>query len=80
MTENQWVLLRLLGPYRVDVMTKLMAVAYKNSKEIPGTPKSGTIERKKTSYFPLYWLFNGTPYNGLLSSPHNRVSIIPYIP
>ena len=21
---------------------------------------------KKPSYFPLYWLFNGTPYNGLL--------------
>ena len=22
--------------------------------------------QKKHSYFPLYWLFNGTPHNGLL--------------
>ena len=29
--------------------------------------KTTTFEpRKKPSYFPLYWLFNGTPYNGLL--------------
>ena len=27
---------------------------------------------KKPSYFPLYWLFNRSPYNGL-QSPHNRV-------
>ena len=24
---------------------------------------------KNPSYFPLYWLFNGDPFNGLLQSP-----------
>ena len=31
------------------------------------TPSSLLIEpRKKPPYFPLYWLFNRDPYNGLL--------------
>ena len=29
--------------------------------------------RKKPSDFPLYWLFNRDPYNGLLQSPYNYV-------
>ena len=29
--------------------------------------------RKKPSYFPLYWLVNRDPYNGLLSSLYNWV-------
>ena len=31
------------------------------------TSNNATSEpRKKSSYFPLYWLVNGDPYNGLL--------------
>ena len=30
-------------------------------------------KRKKKSYFPLYWLFNSDPYNGILKSPQNWV-------
>ena len=29
--------------------------------------------RNKPSYFPLYWLFNRDPYNGLSKSPYNWV-------
>ena len=29
--------------------------------------------RKKPSYFPLYWLVNRDPYNGLLQSLYNWV-------
>ena len=34
---------------------------------------------KNTSYFPLYWLFNRDPYNGLLQSPYNWVVCHPLI-
>ena len=33
--------------------------------------------RKKPSHFPLYWLFNRDPYNGLLCSPYNWVVFHP---
>ncbi len=32
--------------------------------------------RKKTSYFPLYWLVTRDPYNGLLESPYNWVMFV----
>ena len=32
---------------------------------------------KKRPYFPLYWLFNGDPYNGLLKCLHNWVGFHP---
>ena len=33
--------------------------------------------RKKPSYFPLYWLVNSDPYNGLLKSPYTWVVFHP---
>ena len=34
----------------------------------------GSFEtQKKTSYFPLYWLFNRDPYHGLLKPAFNCV-------
>ena len=29
--------------------------------------------KKNRPYFPVYWLFNGAPYNGLYKSPYNWV-------
>ena len=31
------------------------------------------LSHEKKNYFPLYWLFNRDPYDGLLHSPHNCV-------
>ncbi len=36
--------------------------------------------RKKPSYFPLYWLVNRDPYNGLLQSLYNWVVKSPIYP
>ena len=45
-------------------------------------PMSDSLEpRKKTSYFPFYWLVNRDPYNGLWNNPHlSGYSAILYIP
>ena len=41
-------------------------------------PKKKTFEpRKNPSYFPLYWLVNRDPYNGLLQSLYNWVGFHP---
>ena len=40
-----------------------------DGSEIPAPPEP----RKKPSYFPLYWLVNRDPYNGVLKSLHNWV-------
>ena len=33
-------------------------------------PFASSEQWKKTSYFPLYWLINRDPYNGLWNNPH----------
>ena len=38
----------------------------------PGSDAQMSYEKNPVD-IPLYWLFNGTPYNGLLKSPPNRV-------
>ena len=55
-----------------------------NSESFPPRPSKGvkfqpafqtspSEPRKWPCYFPLHWLFNMNPYNGLLESPHNCV-------
>ena len=49
------------------------------------TSPTGTLQeqvgceknRKNNSYFPLYWLFNRDPYNGLLQFSYNWVGFHP---
>ena len=38
-----------------------------NTKNAPeANPEAPHVPRKKTSYFPLYWVVDRDPYNGLL--------------
>ena len=43
------------------------------------SPKKSVEPRKKTSYFPLCWLFYRDPYNGSLSSLYDWVVLSPII-
>ena len=87
LNQNIWVSQtpKFTPPVDSDVFS-LTDLNGKCQWRLAGSPMKSMITwhepRKKPSYFPLYWLVNRDPYNGLLWSLYNCVcvgNVIPYI-